>query len=125
MKTRYLLDSAILIDVLRGIEVAVDWVADLRPGEAAISVITRAEVLAGGTEAEKRHAQALCDLFDCISLDAEIADAAADLRRARRWKLPDAFQAAVAKRNGWLLVTRNEKDFREDRDRFVRVPYRL
>jgi predicted nucleic acid-binding protein len=70
-------------------------------------------------------AQVLCDLFDCVALDAETADTAARLRRQHRWKLPDAFQAAVAQRRDWLLVTRNEKDFREGRDSFVMVPYRM
>ena len=48
MITSYLVDSAILIDHLRGIPQATKWLAGLREKEAAISVITRAEVLSGG-----------------------------------------------------------------------------
>ncbi len=123
MKIRYLLDSAILIDVLRGVPEGVAWVQKLRPGEAAISVITRAEVLAGGPESALESAQALCDVFECIPIDPAIADLVAHLRRMRRWKVPDALQAAVAKQNGWRLVTRNTKDFNVDADPFVLVPY--
>lgn len=125
MKTHYLLDSAILIDVLRGIPAAVRWVEGLQPGEAVISAITRAEVLAGGTDEEQEAARTLCELFDCIPLDAATADMAARLRRLRRWKLPDAFQVAVAQQHGWFLATRNEKDFQVGRDAFVNVPYRI
>jgi hypothetical protein len=124
VKTRYLLDSAVLIDVLRGVPQAVAWMQNLRPGEAAISVITRAEVLAGGPEEEQESAQTLCELFECIPIESETATLAARLRRLRRWKLPDAFQAALAQRYGWRLVTRNAKDFDPSIDAFVMLPYR-
>ncbi len=124
VKPRYLLDSVILIDVLRGLPSAVSWAEALRPGEAAISVITRAEVLSGGPDDGQTAAQALCDLFDCLPIDAATADQAARLRRSRKWKLPDAFQAALAQRNGLRLVTRNSKDFDPSQDAFVLAPYR-
>ncbi|MCY4453777.1 MAG: hypothetical protein OXC01_17690 [Immundisolibacterales bacterium] len=38
-------------------------------------------------------------------------------------ELPDALQAAVARRNGLRLVTRNTKDFPPERHDFVEVPY--
>jgi|GEM_PF-3153352 len=47
----------------------------------------------------------------------------ADLRRTRHWRLPDAFQAALALEHDLKLVTRNVKDFSKDRDLFVLVPY--
>ncbi|HMO49987.1 MAG TPA: PIN domain-containing protein [Kiritimatiellia bacterium] len=125
MKHVYLLDSVILIDVLRGIPGAVSWAKKLHPGEAAISVITRAEVLSGGPDEEQDAAQTLCDQFDCLPLDADAADQAARLRLARRWKLPDAIQAALAQRNGLRLATRNTKDFDPSRDAFVFIPYRV
>ena len=125
MKPRYLLDSAILIDVLRGVPAGVSWVGELQPGEAVISVITRAEVLSGGSDAEQESAATLCDLFDCIAITQETADLASRLRRLRRWKLPDAFQAALAQRHGLRLVTRNTKDFDQVADAFVLVPYTL
>ncbi len=125
VKHRYLLDSVILIDVLRGIPSAVSWAKDLQSGEAAISVITRAEVLSDGPDEEQHAAQTLCDQFDCLPMDADTVDQAARLRRARRWKLPDAIQAAMAQRNGLRLVTRNTKDFDPSLDAFVFIPYRM
>ena len=54
-----------------------------------------------------------------------MADLAAELRRVHRWKLPDAFQAAVAQRNALHLATRNTDDFNPQRHSFVVVPYVL
>lgn len=125
MTPRLLLDSAILIDVLRGVPGAVEWAKGLRRGEAVISAITRAEVLAGGPEEEQDAARGLCEVFDCVPLTQETADIAARLRRLKRWRLPDAFQAALAHQHGWRLVTRNTKDFDPKTDAFVLVPYEL
>jgi len=50
---------------------------------------------------------------------------AAELRQKNGWKLPDSFQAAVAKRYGLRLVTRDARDFDERKHAFVLIPYRL
>ncbi len=88
-------------------------------------MITRAEVLAGGPETEQDAALNLCSLFDCIAITPETADLAARLRRIHRWKLPDAFQAALAQQHGWRLVTRNTRDFDPATHAFVLLPYEL
>ncbi|GIX27647.1 MAG: hypothetical protein KatS3mg123_1528 [Burkholderiales bacterium] len=54
-----------------------------------------------------------------------VADRAAELRRRHRWKLPDAFQVAIAQHHGLRLATRNVKDFPPGRWDFVLVPYTL
>jgi predicted nucleic acid-binding protein len=125
VKPEYLLDSVILIDHLRGVAPATAWMDKLEEGQAAISVITRAEVLSGGTAEEAYPARELCDKFECISLTKDDASVAADMRRKSRWKLPDALQAAVAKRHGLRLVTRDARGFDVKRHPFVLVPYRL
>jgi predicted nucleic acid-binding protein len=50
-------------------------------------------------------------LFPTLAIAESEADLAAQIRRESRWKLPDAFQAAVAMIHGLLLVTRNSRDF--------------
>lgn len=125
MRALYLLDSAVLIDHLRGIVPATTWLRGLKEGEAVISVITRAEVLAGGAPGEAVAAFELCEQFACLPLTKETADHAADLRRANGWKLPDAFQAALAIDHGLRLVTRNSKDFSEKKHAFALIPYKL
>ena len=125
MRPVYLLDSVILIDHLRGLPEATRWLGRLREGEAVLSVITRAEVLCGGSDSETAAAATLCDEFECLPLTAEDASRAAEGRRKHGWKLPDAFQAAAATRNGLRLVTRNVRDFDEKKHTFVFVPYRI
>ena len=123
MKPAYLLDSVILIDHLRGIEAATRWLEKLRDGEAVLSVITRAEVLSGGMEEEAMGALELCDQFECLALTKDDATSAAALRRKHGWKLPDAFQAAVALRADLKLVTRDFRGFGGPKHPFVLIPY--
>jgi predicted nucleic acid-binding protein len=120
----YLLDSVVLIDHFNGIEAATAFLA-AHGSRCAISVITRAEVLAGFDEAGAALATDLLDGFPALPITAEIADLAAGLRRSERWKLPDALQAAVAAHHGIALVTRNTRDFRPGGRPEVLVPYRL
>jgi predicted nucleic acid-binding protein len=50
---------------------------------------------------------------------------AAQLRGKYGWKLPDAFQAALAQHHKTKLTTRNTKDFDPKKHDFVEVPYSL
>ena len=63
---------------------------------AAISVITRAEVLTGFEPFERIIAAEFLDCFLILEIDKNIADLAAKLRYDHKWKLPDALQAAIA-----------------------------
>lgn len=124
MKTKYLVDTVIIIDHLNGIKKATDWLVKNSEGNAVISVITRAEVLSGAEENEKSSISSLLDKFECLSITKEISDIAAELHQKKGWKLPDALQAALAKKNNLLLVTRNTKDFSPELD-FVNIPYKI
>jgi len=121
-----LLDSVILIDHFNDKKKATRFISQLDPNRAAISVITRAEILVGfdaGEELEK--AKFLLDQYTLLDIDKEIADKAAELRRKFGWKLPDAFQAALAVNYRLKLATRNTKDFNPRKHAFVKIPYRL
>jgi len=120
-----LLDSVILIDHLNGISEATQWLADEGWDRLAISAITRAEVLAGASREEVVHIGHLLDSFPCLPLDAEIADRAAAIRRETRLRLPDAFQAAVAEVHKLKLITRNTRDFSQEKFDYVVIPYEL
>ena len=119
---RYLLDSVILIDHFNGVEAATDFL-DANVGECSISVITRTETLAGFDANSEHMARELLDSFTTLPVTVEIADAAARLRRSQRWKLPDAFQAAIALEEDLTLVTRNTKDFKDSGPIPVETPY--
>ena len=120
-----LIDSVILIDHLNGIDRATNFILELDPFQTAISVITRAEILAGLSKEEVAFATPLLDQYQLFIIDKPIADLAAKLRRETGWKLPDAFQAALAQYHKTLLTTRNTKDFDPKKHRFVEVPYTI
>lgn len=121
---KLLLDSVVLIDHFNGIPAAARFLSEHR-SESAVSVITRAEVLTGFRRAPARKAAQFLDCFRTLGIDQAIADRAADLRRRHGWKLPDAFQAAIARQHQLRLVTRNTRDFPPQRHRFILVPYAL
>jgi hypothetical protein len=123
-QVKLLLDSVILIDHFNGIAAATAYLAE-HQADAAISVITRAEVLTGFTPRDAAKARRFLDCFLVLGIDAAAADLAAALRRDHGWKLPDAFQAAIAQQHGLQLVTRNARDFPPKRHRFVVIPYRV
>jgi predicted nucleic acid-binding protein len=118
-----LLDSVILIDHLNGIDKATRFILKLQPEQTAISVITRAEILAGLEEEDKKVVVALLDQYKLLIIDQPVADMAADLRRVHRWKLLDAFQPALALHHKIKLTTRNTKDFDPKKLDFVEIPY--
>jgi predicted nucleic acid-binding protein len=124
VKPKFLLDSVILIDHLRGIEPATGWLDRLEEGEAVISVVTRAEVLSGGSEEEADSARKICDKFECVSLTKDDATVAAGLRRENGWKLPDALQAALARRMDIKLVTRDARGFGDKKHSLAFCPYK-
>ena len=122
---RRLLDSVILIDHLNGIERSTKFILGLDPDEVAISVITRAEILVGIEETSEEQVRAFLDQYYLLTIDKATADLAASLRKRHGWKLPDAFQAALALHHKIKLSTRNTRDFNPEQHDFVEIPYRL
>jgi predicted nucleic acid-binding protein len=120
-----LLDSVILIDHFNGQPKASGFLLGLNPDSAAISVITLAEILVGIEKEDEREAKLLLNQFKVLSIDIPVAEKAASLRRQFGWKLPDAFQAALAMHHRILLSTRNTKDFDPRKHPFVEIPYKL
>ncbi len=120
-----LIDSVILINHLNGIEKATAFIESLNPDNTAISVITRAEILVGIDEEAEKEVIPLLDQDQLLVIDKTISDLAAKLRRQHSWKLPDAFQAAIAVQNNIKLSTRNTKDFDPKKHDFVEIPYIL
>jgi hypothetical protein len=120
-----LLDSVILIDHLNGIPQATEFLLALDPAKTAISVVSYAEILTGLDEDGESKAMPLLSSFEILGIDTAVAEKAAALRRLHGWKLPDAFQAAIAILHGVKLCTRNTKDFNTGKHPFVEIPYFL
>jgi predicted nucleic acid-binding protein len=120
-----LLDSVILIDHFNGVPQATKFLLALDPEKTAISVISYAEILTGLDDEGAKKAQQLLGSFKMLEIDATAAEKAAALRRQHSWKLPDAFQAAIAILHDVKLSTRNTKDFNPQKHSFVEIPYLL
>lgn len=112
-----LVDTSILIDVLRGVPAARSALREARQaGPLHASEVTRLEVLAGMRPNEESATRALFDALVWHPLDASIAEVAGDL--GRRW-LPahrgiDSADLAIAATAVVLdarLSTRNIKHF--------------
>jgi hypothetical protein len=120
-----LLDSVIIIDHLNNVPQATAFLLALDPARTAISVISYAEILTGLDQDGERKALPLLNSFEILEIDAAVAEKAAALRRLHRWKLPDAFQAAIALLHDLKLCTRNTKDFDPQKHPFVEIPYSI
>lgn len=117
-----LFDTNILIDYLNAVPQA--RVELRRFAERAISIVSWMEVMAGAPPEVADATRAFLGGFDISTIDFNIAERAAALKRDKRVKLPDAIIWATAQTNQLLLVTRNTKDFPAD-DPGIRHPYVL
>lgn len=110
-----LLDTCIMIDVLRGKEAAVAFVSGLlrAPSLAAVTVT---ELIAGCRSAkERRQVDRLLSLYTVHDIDREIAGLAGDYvqryGRSHGTDPIDALIAATAKTHALALATLNLKHF--------------
>ena len=111
-----MIDSTVLIDHLRGRREAVEFLANLGPGAAHGSDISRVEVLAGMRPREEPATRVLLSLLRWHSVDGEVAERAGAL--GRQW-LPshsgidaaDLAIAATAMMLGLQLYTSNIRHF--------------
>jgi predicted nucleic acid-binding protein len=108
-------DSDVLIDVLRGIPAARAFLKDLgRP--PVCSEVSRVEVLRGMRTSERRATEQLLSLVGWMWVDAEISGRAGELGRHYRQShgaigAADLIIAATAERLGIPLATRNVRHF--------------
>jgi predicted nucleic acid-binding protein len=120
-----LLDTTIVIDLLRGMPAARAYVTTLDEAPAC-SEITRVEVLRGLRSAERRPTERLFDSLRWIGVDETIARRAGEIGRTWRASHPgiataDLLIAATAEELGLQLATLNTKHFPMFRK--LRAPY--
>ena len=104
-----LLDTNILIDVLRGEAPALAWLEQQQ--RAHISVISWIEVLVGCREGENAPVEAWLGSFPRLPIDDAIALETVRLRQRHGLKIPDAIILATARCADLTLATRNSRDF--------------
>ena len=112
----WLLDTSILIDILRGHQSAKNWIDSLPEIARRISVITAAEILAGcHDQTEQRRAEREPATYSTLWIDEEISQSAIELYS--RYHLShgvgflDCLIAASAIKHGLQLATVNLKHF--------------
>ncbi|MDQ2791945.1 MAG: VapC toxin family PIN domain ribonuclease [Pseudonocardiales bacterium] len=112
-----LVDTSVLIDILRGLESAEAAIEEHRRyGVLHSSIVVRAEVLAGMRPHEEHRTRELLDAFEWHPADQVVAEEAG--RLGRQW-LPshrgidtaDLLIAATASVLGLPLLTRNVRHF--------------
>ena len=121
-----LLDTTVLIDVLRGHQNAVNYLVGLEQVPAC-SEVTRVEVLRGLRSEERRAAEQFFRRLRWVVVDETIARLAGDLgRRLRRSHVgvgvADLVIAATAEQLGVPLATTNVRHFPMIQG--LRAPYR-
>lgn len=115
---RVLVDSDVLIDILRGVSDARDVVSAARArGDDLLSVTpVRTEILRGVASGDLRDAGELLGILGWVDVDVDLADHAAVIgRRYQRShvgiQVVDLLLAAAAERVGGQLLTRNVRHF--------------
>ena len=111
-----MLDTCVLVDVLRGRQAALDWMLKAAAQPMAVSAMTVAELYVGATTpARVRAARELLDVMETISIDGGIAQRAAAWRRrygpSHGVGLADTLIAATAQASRKTFVTVNVRHF--------------
>lgn len=123
----YCVDSDILIDYLRGVPNARDFLLRARGRYPLfMSVVSIVEVYAGKETQHREKAKRISEFlgnFDMITLTLVIAKRAGELRRDYQKPFADMIVAATALECRVPLVTRNVKHFGVIKDLEVVKPY--
>ena len=113
--TKLLLDTDVLIDVLRGREAVKAFLEDAADRFVpCCSVISVAELFVGMYPEEERATRALLDGLVILPVTQEVAEVAGRFKRGtttRRLELADCLIAATAYVDGATLATGNVKDY--------------
>lgn len=115
MGQQYLIDSNAVIDYLSGNmpPQGMNFMNQIINDIPNISVITKIEVL-GYKTTDEAHVLLSGFVNDStvIALQDEIVDNTIEIRKEHKIKTPDAIIAATAQIFGLILISRNEKDFK-------------
>ena len=117
MHTSLLIDSDVLVDHLRKERKALDFLtAEIEKGSLLfVSVISRAEILAGMRSGEENAVKSLFELMTPIDIDVTIADKAGEYLRkfskSHALNIGDAIIAATSHEMTLKLVTKNIKHY--------------
>lgn len=118
MSDRVLVDTDILVDVIRGFEPTIEQLTMIEASaDLCISGMTQMELIVGCRDkAGLRTVESFVATFEIVSLTDLIAQQALELLREYNLShgllIPDALIAATALAGGMPLLSRNQRDFR-------------
>ena len=122
---KYLIDTNILIDHLRGDTKATKLLQDVEDGiiQAAISVINEYELLSGLkiSAGEEKKIHELLSILPSIGITSQTVRTAARFRRVYNTDIVDALIAATATNAKAILVTRNIKHFKNIKELSIKT----
>jgi predicted nucleic acid-binding protein len=126
MGNKYLVDTNVAVDFLDN-KLPQKANTFLENGEIYISVITRIELL-GWNGISPKQLVTLSSFISYateINLEEDVVQTTIFLRKKHKIKLPDALIAATAIAKGFILVSRNEKDFSKISELQFANPYKI
>ncbi len=118
MSDLVVVDTDVLIDAGRGVSEAIVCLQQIeRQASLAVSVVTQMELMIGcRNKAEFRVVEQFLLRFQVIKLDELTSDIGVDLLRHYRLShgllIADALIAATAMSLNYLLITKNQRDYR-------------
>lgn len=128
---KLLLDTSVLIDVLRFRHQRREWLAEMVRGghNLSTSTLNVAEIYAGIRSGEEAETEALLAGLEAHEFDGSDARFAGKLKshwaqKGRTLTLDDAIVAAIAIRRACALVTDNRKDFPMAEVQLYSLPHR-
>jgi len=125
---RFLVDSNVLIDYLRGDETVANFGLSLieNKNEVFISVITLYEILCGkditSSKEKKEKVEKILYLFPILEINTTTAQTGALLYKKYQLGIADALIAANALNHNCTLITRNTKHFSRIKEIEIKIP---
>lgn len=117
---RYLIDTNIIIDHLRGDNSITSFLEDIENKKipASISVITEYELLIfpGLTTQQEKEIISFIGIFPILNITSSIVRIAARFKRIYNTAVVDSLIAATAHKNKSVLITRNIRHFKNIKD---------
>jgi len=113
MEQKYLIDTNVLVDAQMGrlSTNGLNFLAKIINEDFIISFITLIEYL--GYKDISKSSEEFIALAEVIEIDKIIIQNCIELRKKHKIKLPDAIIAATALTYNLILITNNEKDFKD------------
>lgn len=126
---KFLIDTDILIDFLRGVIKIHDFLLDLKNQESlVISVVNIVEIYSGKDikDTTKRVAiEEFLSEFEIILLDENLSKEAGEIKLEAQISFADAIIAATALSYDLILVSRNTKHFSKVKGLKIETPYKF